>query len=62
MGGSTRKAIDFVHHVELGSITGMIAPILGKLPTDDHIPILGGASPAFIREEGQLYNGGPIWR
>jgi hypothetical protein len=27
-----------------------------------HIWILGGASPASIREEGQLYEGGPIWR
>lgn len=24
--------------------------------------ILGGSSPVFIREEGQLYEGGPIWR
>jgi hypothetical protein len=62
IGGTTRKAIDFVLHVELGGITGMIAPLVGKQPPDYHIWILAGISPAFIREEGPLYDGGPIWR
>ncbi len=62
VGSTTRKATDFVLHVELGGITGMIAPIVGKEPADYHIWILSGTSPAFIREEGQLYEGGPIWR
>lgn len=62
IGGSKRKAIDYVIHVELGGLTGVIAPIVGKQPEDYHIWILGGTSPAFIREEGQLYEGGPVWR
>lgn len=62
VGGSKRKAIDYLLHVELGGITGVVAPIIGKQPADYHIWILGGASPAFIREEGQLYEGGPVWR
>ncbi len=36
--------------------------MIGKQRPDYHIWILGGASPAFIREERQLYEGGPIWR
>src|SRR3954447_11116492 len=60
--GTNRKAVDFVLHAELGGIIGVIAPIIGKQPADHHIWILPGASPAFIREEGQLYEGGPIWR
>jgi hypothetical protein len=36
--------------------------VIGKQPPDYHIWILPGASPAFIREEGPLYEGGPIWR
>jgi len=60
--GTPRKATDYVLHVELGGITGIVAPIIGKQPADYHIWILGGPSPAFIREEGQLYEGGPIWR
>jgi hypothetical protein len=62
IGGTRRKAIDYVLHIELGGLTGIIAPIIGKEPPDFHIWILGGAHPAFIREEGQLYEGGPIWR
>jgi hypothetical protein len=62
IGGSTRKAIDYVLKIELGGIAGVIAPIIGKQPSDHHIWILGGASPAFISEEGQMYEGGPMWR
>jgi hypothetical protein len=62
IGGARRKAVDFVLHVELGGMTGMIAPMIGKQPPDYHIWILPGDAPAFIREEGPLYEGGPIWR
>jgi hypothetical protein len=62
IGGTKRKAIDYLLHVELGGITGAIAPLIGKQPGDYHIWILGGISPAFIREEGALYEGGPVWR
>jgi len=62
VGDTSRKAIDYVVHVELGGVAGVIAPIVGKEPLDYHIWILPGAAPAFIREEGQLYEGGPVWR
>jgi len=62
IGGTNRKAIDFVLHPVLGGLTGVIAPVIGKQPPDYHIWILGGTSPAFIREEGPLYEGGPTWR
>lgn len=62
IGDTRRKATDYVLHVELGGLTGIVAPIVGKQPADYHIWILSGPSPAFIREEGQFYEGGPIWR
>jgi hypothetical protein len=62
IGGTIREAVDYVLHVELGGLTGMIAPMIGKQPADYHIWILEGDAPAFIREEGQMYEGGPIWR
>src|SRR3984957_357189 len=62
IGETTRNAVDYVLHVEFGGLTGVIAPMIGKQPADYHIWILEGASPAFIREEGQFYEGGPIWR
>jgi hypothetical protein len=60
--GKARRATDFVLHIELGGLTGAIAPMIGKQPADFHIWILEGSSPAFIREEGQFYEGGPLWR
>ena len=62
VGALRRKATDFKIHVELGGITGVIAPMIGKEPEDYHIWIMAGDPPAFIREEGQLFQGGPIWR
>jgi hypothetical protein len=62
IGSTARHAVDYRLHVELGGLAGVIAPIIGKQPADYHIWILDGAAPAFIREEGQLYEGGPIWR
>jgi hypothetical protein len=57
--GTRRKAIDYVLYVELGGLTGVIAPLVEKEPADYHIWILHRAHPAFIREEGELYEGGP---
>lgn len=62
IGDTRRKAIDYVLHIELGDVTGVVAPLIGKQPGDYHILIMAGATPAFIREEGALYAGGPIWR
>jgi hypothetical protein len=62
LGGVKREAIDYQVHVELGGVVGIVAPIVGKEPPDFHVLILGGKDPAFIREEGPLYEGGPIWR
>lgn len=62
VGTTRRKAVDYVLHVELGGVTGVIAPLIGKDPPDYHIWIMTGPTPAFIREEGPLYDGGPTWR
>jgi hypothetical protein len=60
--GVRRKATNFRIKVEIGGVTGMIAPIVGKQPEDIHVWILGGEAPGFVKEEGQFYEGGPIWR
>ena len=62
IGAYRRKATDFTLHVELGGVTGIVAPILGKQPSDYHIWLQAGDPPAFVREEGPLYEEGPIWR
>lgn len=62
LGGTPRKATEYVVHIELGGVVGVVAPLVGKEPLDYHVLILTGSDPAFIREEGQLYQGGPVWR
>ncbi len=62
VGAFGRKATDFTLRVELGGVTGIVAPIIGKQPSDYHIWLQDGVPPAFVREEGPLYEGGPIWR
>ena len=62
IGGIRHKATNFRIKIELGGVTGLVAPIVGKEPSDIHVWILGGEAPAFVKEEGQFYEGGPIWR
>jgi hypothetical protein len=61
-GGSSRKAIHYVVKVDIGGVTGLVAPLIGKQPPDTHVWILGGEAPAFVKSEGPLYLGGPTWR
>ena len=62
VGGSSRKATHYVVKVKIGGAAGLVAPLLGKQPPDIHVWILGGEALAFVRSEGPLYFGGPIWR
>jgi hypothetical protein len=62
IGGIRHKATNYRIRIELGGIAGVVAPIIGKQPSDIHVWVLGGAAPAFVKEEGQFYEGGPIWR
>jgi hypothetical protein len=62
IGGLRHKATNFRIKIELGGVTGLVAPIVGKQLSDIHVWVLGGDAPAFVREEGQFYEGGPVWR
>jgi len=62
IGGSKRKATHYVIKVELGGIAGLLAPLVGKQPPDNHVWILGGEVPAFVKSESPLYAQGPLWR
>ncbi len=59
--GAGRKAKHYVIKVEIGGLAGVAAPLVGKQPRDIHMWVLGGNAPAFVRMEGQFYEGGPIW-
>jgi hypothetical protein len=60
--GSSRRATRYLVKVELGGLTGLVAPLIGKQPPDAHVWILHGDVPAFVKSEAPLYTGGPIWR
>ena len=60
--GAPRTATHYVIKVELGGVTGVVAPLIGKQPSPIEVWILGGEVPAFVRMEGQLFEGGPLWR
>jgi len=60
--GSTRQAIHYVIKVDIGGVSGLLAPLLGKQPPDTHVWILDGEAPAFVKSEGPLAVGGPILR
>jgi hypothetical protein len=60
--GQRRVATHYVLKVEIGGMSGLLAPLLGKEPPDSHVWILQGEAPAFVKSEQPLYAGGPVWR
>lgn len=61
-GGATHKATQYAIKVEIGGVKGAIAPLVGKQPPDTHIWVIREPAPGFLRSEGQLAEGGPVWR
>jgi hypothetical protein len=61
-GNAHRKAAHYVVKVDIGGLPGLFAELLGKQPSDTHVWILEGEAPAFVKSEGPLAPGGPIWR
>lgn len=62
IGGEKRQVAHFVVEIELGGVKGLVAPLVGKEPPPVHVWVLDGEAPAFIRSEGPLYPGGPVWQ
>jgi len=61
-GNIKHKTVRYVVKVKIGGVAGLVAPLLGKQPPDMHVWVLTGDAPAFVKLEGPLYAGGPIWR
>ena len=62
VGTEKHKATHYVVKIELGGITGLVAPVIGKQPPDIHAWILKGEAPAFVKSRGPLFANGPIWQ
>lgn len=61
-GLATHKAMRYNVHLDIGGLKGAIATLIGKEPPDTRVWILTGECPTFVRAEGSLFEGGPIWR
>lgn len=61
-GGMRRKSAHYVMKIDIGGLAGVIAPLAGKQPPDQHVWILTDGAPAFVKSEQQLYVDGPLWR
>lgn len=61
-GEASHKVTHYLVKVQIGGVAGVVAPLVGKQPPDTHLWVLGGNAPAWIKSEGPLYEGGPIWR
>jgi hypothetical protein len=62
IGTTRRTALHYVLKVKLQGVARVIAPLLNKKPADYHVWIVGGEAPGFVKLEGPLFPGGPIWR
>src|SRR6266496_2274893 len=61
-GNTKHETLRYVVKVKIGGVAGLVAPLLGKQPPDTHVWVLTGNAPAFVKFEGPIYDGGPIWR
>ncbi|MBV9742137.1 MAG: hypothetical protein JO099_00110 [Acidobacteriia bacterium] len=62
IGALRLQAMHYVLKIDIGGITGVIAPLIGKQPPDMHGWVVETGSPAVIRNEGPLESDGSIWR
>src|SRR5438309_2385369 len=61
-GNTKHKTVRYVVKVKIGGVAGLMARLMGKQPPDTHVWVLTGDAPAFVKLEGPLYAGGPLWR
>lgn len=62
VGNSTHKTVRYALKIELKGLPVLVVPLVGKEPPDIHIWVLSGEAPAYLKSEGPLYGGGPVWR
>jgi hypothetical protein len=59
--GRRIKAADWDVKAELGGLTGIVAPMVGKQPPDTHVWVAENGVPEIVRVDTSLYAGGPVW-
>ena len=57
-----KQARHYVSKFEIGGISGVIAPLVGKQPPDINSWTVAGNAPSVVRIEAPLEADGPVWR
>lgn len=60
--GVKKEAVHFDIKVDIGGVAGLIAPLMGKQPPDNHVWVSKGDAPTFVKSLTLSYMGGPMWR
>jgi hypothetical protein len=61
IGDRSRTSVHYLLDVEVAGFTGLLAKLFGKDPPPIHTWMLDGAAPTFVKFQGFLYQGGPVW-
>lgn len=59
--GRRYQAVKYDVKVEIGGVTGAVAPIVGKQPPDTYVWVAEGGPPTIVRVDTALYVDGPVW-
>jgi hypothetical protein len=62
IGEVKRDAVHYILKPRLGPWLKLMATLFGRVPPNYHAWIVKEQVPAFLRADGPLYMGGPIWR
>lgn len=62
VGGIARDVGHYRGKVDLGGLTGVVAPLVGKQPEDIQLWLLEGEVPVVLRSDAQMFAEGPVWR
>jgi hypothetical protein len=61
VGGVSRRSKKYKIHVEIGGVAGVVAPLLGKQPSDIEMWVTAREVASFLKMKGPLYDKGPVW-
>lgn len=61
-GAFDENVVRYALDPDLGFLLGTAAKLIGKDPPDQHLWLARKEAPGFVKFEGPMYNGGPVWR
>ena len=62
VGWIEHKAQHYIVKTKIEGPAGVIAPLVGKQPSDIHVWLVKSEAPTFLEFEGPLSEDGPVWR